>query len=93
MAHDTQEVPVSPDASELDLTNAHLQNLDDVPLPETLSVSNIVRSPLAIALCSAAKYHQPYCTCLQLLDLTANRLKELDSRVLKLPGDLRGSCL
>ncbi|KAL3136560.1 hypothetical protein ABBQ38_005806 [Trebouxia sp. C0009 RCD-2024] len=58
MAVDLEEVLVAADAAELDLTNAHLHNLEEVPLPETLS----------------------------LLDLTANRLKALDDRVLKLPG-------
>ncbi|DBB05101.1 TPA: hypothetical protein ACH3X3_010362, partial [Trebouxia sp. C0006] len=58
MAQGVEEVLDAADAAELDLTNAHLRNLDDVPLPESLS----------------------------LLDLTANRLTELDSRLLKLPG-------
>ena len=38
MAQGVEEVFVAADAAELDLTNAHLRNLDDVPLPESLSV-------------------------------------------------------
>lgn len=38
MAVDLEEVLVAADAAELDLTNAHLHNLEEVPLPETLSV-------------------------------------------------------
>ncbi len=38
MAQGVEEVLVAADAAELDLTNAHLRNLDDVPLPESLSV-------------------------------------------------------
>lgn len=33
------EVLVAADASELDLTSAHLHTLEEVPIPETLSVS------------------------------------------------------
>lgn len=39
MALDPEEVLVSADASELDLTSAHLHSLEEVPIPETLSVS------------------------------------------------------
>ena len=39
MVLDLEEVLVSTDATELDLTNAHLHSLDEVPIPETLSVS------------------------------------------------------
>ena len=39
MAVDLEEVLVAADAAELDLTNAHLHSLEDVPIPETLSVS------------------------------------------------------
>lgn len=38
MALDSEEVLVSADAAELDLTNAHLHNLEEVPIPDTLSV-------------------------------------------------------
>ena len=41
MARDPEEVLVSADASELDLTNAHLHTLVEVPIPETLSVSYV----------------------------------------------------
>lgn len=39
MAVDLEEVLVSADATELDLTNAHLHTLEEVPIPQTLSVS------------------------------------------------------
>ena len=49
MARDPEEVLASGDASELDLTNAHLHTLEEVPIPETLSVSCIgERSPCTI---------------------------------------------
>lgn len=38
MALDPEEVLVSADASSLDLTSAHLHSLEEVPIPETLSV-------------------------------------------------------
>ena len=38
MAPGTEEILVSADASELDLMNSHLQNLEEVTLPESLSV-------------------------------------------------------
>ncbi len=41
MAQGVEEILVAADAAELDLTNAHLRNLDDVPLPESLSVRQI----------------------------------------------------
>jgi len=44
MAQGVEEVLVAADAAELDLTNAHLQNLDDVPLPESLSVRHFEMS-------------------------------------------------
>ena len=37
-AHGQAEALPLPDAEELDLTNAHLSTLDDVALPETLTV-------------------------------------------------------
>ena len=43
MAQGTEEILVSADATELDLTNSHLQNLNDVPLPETLSVRHCIK--------------------------------------------------
>lgn len=50
MGQDSEELTVSADASELDLTNAHLQSLDDVPLPDTLAVSVGTIEPLIVTL-------------------------------------------
>ena len=44
MALDSEEVLVSADAAELDLTNAHLHNLEEVPIPETLSVTLLAKT-------------------------------------------------
>ena len=46
MAQGVEEVLVAADAAELDLTNAHLRNLDDVPLPESLSVRQFGMCPM-----------------------------------------------
>lgn len=46
MAQGVEEVLVAADAAELDLTNAHLRNLDDVPLPESLSVRQMRTCPI-----------------------------------------------
>ena len=49
MALEPEEVLVSADASELDLTNAHLHTLEEVPIPETLSVGCICSVPFSAA--------------------------------------------
>ena len=46
MAQGVEEVLVAADAAELDLTNAHLRNLDDVPLPGSLSVRQFGMCPM-----------------------------------------------
>ena len=71
---------------ELDLTNSHLHSLADVEIRPTLEVCSI--------LCT---YGDPERTvpptnqgvewgCLQYVDLTANRLKDLEDRILALTG-------
>jgi hypothetical protein len=95
MAQGVEEVLVAADAAELDLTNAHLQNLDDVPLPESLSVRHFEMSSSDPTHCfPRVRFQRKLLTVLiatQLLDLTANRLTELDSRLLKLPGNQHAS--
>ncbi len=87
MAQGVAEVLVAADAAELDLTNAHLRNLDDVPLPESLSVRQIACPLVTQRIARIQRKSQTVLIATQLLDLTANRLTELDSRLLKLPGN------
>jgi Leucine-rich repeat (LRR) protein len=92
------------DGPELDLTNAHLANLADVDLPEDLMVRPDLPPPSSCrrsAACRLAPAHKRASTAfaglawpglLQILDLTANRLRSLEPNLLALTG-LRRLCL
>ena len=64
MAVDAEEMLVSADAAELDLTNAHLHTLEDVPIPETLSVSQPSPETYGARSQERMQQHLLCCSCL-----------------------------
>lgn len=74
-------------AQELDLTNAHLHNLANVDIHEGLTVST---SSAVISTRDLAMLISPLA---QAVDLTANRLKDIDPRLLALKGKPRDTPL
>jgi hypothetical protein len=82
---------------ELDLTNSHLATLGDVELPPSLTVRIAATSHPAAAGVRRAEGRAPSppprpLPLPQLLDLTANRLRQLEPKLLALAG-LRRLCL
>jgi hypothetical protein len=73
-------------AEELDLTNAHLHSLENVDVHQGLTVS--WHSLKGVATISAISCCSPV-SAAQAVDLTANRLKEVDPRLLALKGECR----
>lgn len=89
--------PPPPQDGELDLTNCHLHSLEGIDLPDDLTVRK--GGGCAAPAGDNDKTfshrrrkidpHQPPHTH-QALDLTANRLRDVEARILALPGEAQG---
>lgn len=72
--------------TELDLTNAHLPDLSGTEIPPSLTVR-----PLRYSRRWRNKLMQIFAVVPQAVDLTANRLRTIDPRILGLQGQVLGT--